>query len=36
MTITCDRWEQVAFSAEYYRSGQKVLVPLDSTATSMQ
>ncbi|MCV2393044.1 glutamate ABC transporter substrate-binding protein [Actinotalea sp. M2MS4P-6] len=35
MTITCDRWEQVAFSAEYYRSGQKVLVTLDSTATSM-
>ena len=35
MTITCDRWAQVAFSAEYYRSGQKVLVPLDSTATSI-
>jgi polar amino acid transport system substrate-binding protein len=35
MTITCDRWEQVAFSAEYYRSGQKVLVALDSDATSM-
>ncbi len=35
MTITCDRWEQVAFSAEYYRSGQKVLVSLDSDATSM-
>ena len=35
MTITCARWEQVAFSAEYYLSGQKVLVPLGSTATSL-
>lgn len=26
MTITCERWSEVAFSAEYYRSGQKVLV----------
>lgn len=36
MTITCDRWTQIAFSAEYYRSGQKVLVPLASTATSIE
>ena len=35
MTITCARWEQIAFSAEYYRSGQKVLVPLGSRATSL-
>lgn len=35
MTITCSRWEQIAFSAEYYRSGQKVLVPLGSSATSL-
>ncbi|MGV8965075.1 MAG: transporter substrate-binding domain-containing protein [Cellulomonas sp.] len=35
MTITCDRWAQIAFSAEYYRSGQKLLVPLGSTATSL-
>jgi polar amino acid transport system substrate-binding protein len=35
MTINCARWEQIAFSAEYYRSGQKVLVPLGSTATSL-
>ena len=28
MTITCDRWKTIAFSTEYYRAGQKVLVPL--------
>ncbi|SDE14663.1 glutamate ABC transporter substrate-binding protein [Auraticoccus monumenti] len=26
MTINCQRWQDIAFSAEYYRSGQKVLV----------
>lgn len=35
MTITCARWEQIAFSAEYYRAGQKLLVPRGSTATSL-
>jgi polar amino acid transport system substrate-binding protein len=30
MTINCDRWNQISFSAEYYRSGQKSLVPLSS------
>ena len=35
-TITCDRWEDIAFSAEYFRSGQKVLVPLDSDARGLQ
>jgi polar amino acid transport system substrate-binding protein len=26
MTMTCYRWTQIGFSAEYYRSGQKVLI----------
>ena len=26
MTINCSRWDQIAFSAEYFQSGQKVLV----------
>jgi polar amino acid transport system substrate-binding protein len=36
MTINCDRWHEIAFSAEYYRSGQKTLVPRDSTVTSVK
>ena len=35
MTITCARWQQIAFSAEYYRSGQKLLVPKGSAARSL-
>ena len=35
MTITCDRWTQIAFSSEYYRSGQKILVRKGSKATSL-
>ncbi len=31
-SITCDRWTEIAFSAEYFHAGQKVLVPLDSDA----
>ena len=34
MTITCARWKEVAFSSEYYRSGQKVLVRLGETTAS--
>jgi polar amino acid transport system substrate-binding protein len=26
MTMRCDRWTKIAFSSEYYRSGQKVLI----------
>jgi polar amino acid transport system substrate-binding protein len=29
MTITCSRWKDIAFSAEYYHSGQKLLVQTD-------
>jgi polar amino acid transport system substrate-binding protein len=35
MTITCDRWTQIAFSSEYYRSGQKILVRKGSRAKSL-
>ncbi len=34
MTITCDRWDKIAFSSEYYRSGQKVLVRKGEAAQS--
>lgn len=27
MSMTCARWSQIAFSAEYYQSGLKILVP---------
>ena len=33
MTINCTRWDQIAFSAEYFHSGQKVLVQKDSGIT---
>ncbi|GAA2108244.1 glutamate ABC transporter substrate-binding protein [Microlunatus panaciterrae] len=35
MTINCDRWTQIAFSTEYYRSGQKFLVRRGSKAKSI-
>ncbi|MFT4166243.1 MAG: glutamate ABC transporter substrate-binding protein [Microlunatus sp.] len=35
MTITCDRWTQIAFSTEYYRAGQKILVRRGSKATTL-
>jgi polar amino acid transport system substrate-binding protein len=34
MTITCARWKEIAFSSEYYRSGQKVLVRLGEKTES--
>lgn len=34
-TINCDRWANIAFSAEYYHSGQKLLVPSTSEVTGI-
>ena len=36
MTITCARWEQIDFSTEYYRAGQKVLVPKGAAIKAME
>ncbi|MEU2713544.1 glutamate ABC transporter substrate-binding protein [Streptomyces sp. NPDC007205] len=33
MTITCERLQQVAFSAPYFRTGQQVLAPKSSSIT---
>jgi polar amino acid transport system substrate-binding protein len=35
MTINCARWQQIDFSTEYYRAGQKVLVAKGSPVNSM-
>jgi len=35
MTMTCARWNDIAFSAEYYHSGLKVLVRKGSTVNSL-
>ncbi|MEV8374651.1 glutamate ABC transporter substrate-binding protein [Kribbella sp. NPDC056861] len=35
MTINCARWNEIAFSAEYYRSGQKLLVQRDMKVESL-
>ena len=35
MTITCDRWTQIAFSTEYYRAGQKILVRRGAPAKTL-
>lgn len=35
-TITCGRWEEIAFSAPYYLAGQKVLVASDSAAEGIE
>jgi polar amino acid transport system substrate-binding protein len=36
MTINCERWKQVDFSSVYYDAGQRVLVPRNSGAQSLQ
>ncbi len=33
MTINCDRWKTIAFSAEYYHAGQKILIRKGSSIT---
>lgn len=35
MTMTCARWNDIAFSSVYYQAGQKILVPKGSTATTL-
>lgn len=35
-SITCERWQDVAFSAEYLTAGQKVLVSTESEATGIE
>jgi polar amino acid transport system substrate-binding protein len=34
-TVTCTRWQMVAFSSVYYEAGQRVLVPKASAAISL-
>jgi polar amino acid transport system substrate-binding protein len=36
MTINCARWSQIAFSTEYFHSGQQVLVRKDAPYKSIQ
>jgi polar amino acid transport system substrate-binding protein len=36
MTINCARWSQIAFSTEYFHSGQQVLVRKDAPYQSIQ
>lgn len=35
MTMTCARWQEIGFSAEYYRSGQKLMVRRGSGITDL-
>ena len=36
MTVNCTRWQQIAFSSQYFQAGQKVLVRRDSAATRIE
>jgi polar amino acid transport system substrate-binding protein len=36
MTINCARWKDIAFSAEYYHSGQKLLVQRDMKVENLK
>lgn len=35
MTMTCDRVRQIAFSAQYFSAGQRILVPVDSPVRAL-
>jgi polar amino acid transport system substrate-binding protein len=35
MTVNCERWQQIAFSSQYFDAGQKILVRSDSPATGI-
>lgn len=35
LPMTCSRWQQIAFSSEYYEAGQRVMVPKASTAKTI-
>ena len=35
MTMNCDRWQRIAFSSEYYRSGLKILVKRGSDVNTL-
>jgi polar amino acid transport system substrate-binding protein len=33
--MTCQRWQEISFSTEYYSGGQRLLVPIDSTVRTI-